>query len=254
MFADLIDDNLNIRLITRNVMSVYSTNSEYTDSFILKLKHSNYIINNKNKVKSNDLINYFKKNYNLYKNIFRFVKQSKDIDYNKFIEYLNFLDLNHLLWLHFSDLSADQLLIIETLFTLSTNKQIIILNYIDSLSCKNKLYTLIFHIGLSDKLVIIPFKNINDAVNNSTCQCYVKSPNKAKIQSRFSNVYLNSEFKNNIKYYTGNYPLTYHKISNYSLVPVNYNYSSYELLKIFIYFLKVLFLQFKSMLYRFPII
>ena len=44
MIADLVDDKLKLRFITRNVMSVYSTNNEYTDDFIRKLKHSDYII------------------------------------------------------------------------------------------------------------------------------------------------------------------------------------------------------------------
>ena len=39
MIADLIDDKLDIRLISQNVMAVYSTNNEYKDSFIRKLKH-----------------------------------------------------------------------------------------------------------------------------------------------------------------------------------------------------------------------
>jgi hypothetical protein len=50
MIADLLDDNFHIRLITRNVMTVYSTNKEYTDKFITKLKNSTYIINNDEKL------------------------------------------------------------------------------------------------------------------------------------------------------------------------------------------------------------
>lgn len=42
MIADLIHDKLKIRLITRNVMSVYSTNYKYTDEFLRTLKPVSY--------------------------------------------------------------------------------------------------------------------------------------------------------------------------------------------------------------------
>lgn len=240
MIADLVDDKLKVRLITHNVMSIYSTRADYMDTFLRKLKHSRYLINGEYK-QSDNVIGYTKRNYNRYKNIFRFITKNKDINSEKFISYITYLDLNYLLWLSFYQLTVEQLLIIELLIQLAGNKRIIILDCIDSLFCKKKLYSLLFHIGLEDKLLIVPFTNISDAVNNSTCQCYVKSLSEVKIQSCFSNTYLNNELGTSIGYYTGVHPIKY-KVGKKSdiLAPISYKYSLYELLLIFLFSIKML--------------
>ena len=241
MIADLIDDKLKLRFITRNVMSVYSTNSEYTDDFIRKLKHSNYIIN-KQSTSSDSFISYIKKDYNVYKNIYRFVKKHKQINTSKFIEYLNYFGLNHLLWVHFYQLGKDELSLVEILMQLSSDMPVIIIDYIDDLKYKDKLYSLLFHVGLEDRLVIVPFKNIADAVNNSTCQCYIKHLSAVKIQSDFSNDFINTEFNTSQEYYNGKRPNVYKK-DNSAIVPASYRYSLYELLLILLFSIKMLFIS-----------
>lgn len=245
MIADLIDDNLNIRLITRNIMSVYSTDSEYTDRFLRKLKHSEYVINNDERVSSDNVISYIRKTYNIYENIFRFVHRHKEYSYNKFIEYLHFLNLDHLLWLHFNQLSKDSLCLVEILLQLSTSKPIVIIDYIDDLSCKKKLYTLLFHVGLEDRLIIIPFRKIDEAINNSTCQCYVKSQSSAEIQSRFSEEYLVSEFGDSF-HYNGLRPIIYTPNNNSQIVPTSYKYTFYECMMIVLFSIKLMFIQFNN--------
>lgn len=236
MIADLIHDKLKIRLITRNVMSVYSTNYKYTDEFLRTLKHSNYVVNKQSSL-SDSIVSYVKKNYNLYENIYLYSKHNKEIRTDKFVEYLNFLNLNHLLWLHFYQLSKEDLKLVELLLQLSTEKKFVIVDYIDSYKCKEKLYTLVFHVGLEDRLIMIPFRNIADAVNNSTCQCYVKKPNVAKIQATFSNEFINSEFNTSVDYYTKKRPLIYHANKNY-IVP-SYRYTISEKFLIFLYNIKM---------------
>lgn len=246
MIADIVDDTIDVRLITRNVMAVYSTNNEYTDSFIRKLKHSNYIVNKK-KVSSDSFISYIKKTYNIYENIFRFVKRHKDINYSKFVEYLDFLDLSHLLWTHFYQLSSSNLSLVEIIIQLSTNKEVVIIDYIDNLECRKKLYTLLFHVGLEDRLIIVPFRNIDEACNNSTCQCYVKSLSSVKIQSKFPNEYIEKEFNITHNYYTGTRPVIYTKSDTAALVkPVSYKYTLYEILLIMLYSIKMLYIQFNN--------
>ena len=249
MIADLIDDKFNIRLITKNVMSVYSTNNEYTDYFIRKLKHSNYIINNRITIQSDKFISYIKKTYNIYENIFKYVSRRDDISTCKFIEYLNYLDLNHLLWLHFYQLSKDNLSIVEILLQLSTNKNIIVIDYIDHLKCKDRLYSLLFKIGLDDRLIIVPFKDISDALNYSTCQCYVKSFNDAKIQSRFSEEYISYEFNSKLSCYKSDRPKVYIKNSN-AIIPASYKYSLYELITIFLFNIKMLLINLYNWRFR----
>lgn len=236
MIADLIHDKLKIRLITRNVMSVYSTDTRYTDSFIRTLKHSNYVVN-KESVSSDSFVSYVKKNYNVYENVFLHIKHNKEFRLEKFVEYLNFFNLNHLLWVHFYQLKYDELNLIELLMQLSTTKKVVVTNYIDTYKDKDKLYTLVFHVGLEDRLIIIPFRNIVDAVNNSTCQCYVKKENVAKIQATFSNEFINSEFNTSVDYYTRKRPLIYHANKNY-IVP-SYKYNVSELFLIFLYSIKM---------------
>ena len=242
MIADLVDDKLNIRLITRNVMSVYSTDSEYTDSFIRKLKHSDYTIDDK-PVSPNSFISYIKRDYNIYKNIFRFVSDDKHIDEDKFTEYLTYLDLNHLLWLHFYQLDSETLNIVEILMQLASDKPVVIINYIDGSKYVEKLFSLVFHVGLEDRLIIIPYKDIDKAVNNSTCQCYVNRPDAAKIQSRFPDNFLNETFKTTKGYYTGHHPPVYVKDSNI-VKPVSYTYSVYEIVLIMLFSIKMLYIQF----------
>ena len=239
MIADLIYDKLKLRFITRNVMSVYSTNVEYLDDFIRILKHSDYIINKQVK-KSNSFISYIKKDYNIYKNVFLYIKSCKHIDINRFIEYLNYLDLSYLLWLHFYQLSKEECSIVDTLMQLSGDNKVIIIDYIDELKYKDRLYSLLFHIGLEDRLIIVPFKNVYDAVNNSTCQCYIKNIVAVKIQSCFSNDFINNEFNTSCMYYNGLRPNVY-KCGRVMLSPVSYRYSLYELFLIFLYSLKMIY-------------
>lgn len=243
MIADLIEST-DIRLITKNVMSVYSTNKEYTDSFIRYLKTHNYLVNNVPHI-ANDLIGYNKKTYNIYENIYRFAKRHTDINLNKFIEYLNFLDLGHILLMHFYQLDNDTLSLIESLLQLSTYKPIVIIDYIDNLKYKDKIYSLLFHIGLDDRLIIVPFTNIQDAVNNSTWQCYVKSPTQVKTLPRFSNEFLNHEFNTHTHYYTGNLPVIYHNPS-YIYSIQSYKYTLYEIFLIFLFAIKLYIIKFNN--------
>jgi hypothetical protein len=242
MIADLIDDKLKIRLITRNVMAVYSTNSEYTDNFIRRIKHSSYVVN-KEKVASDSIISYIKKTYNIYENIYRYVKRHRDVSLEKFIDYISFLDLNHLLWTHFYQLSKNDLRLIELLIQLSSNRKIVVTDYIDDFKDSSKLYSLLFHVGLEDRLIIVPFKNITDAVNNSTCQCYVKNDTAAKIQQTFSNEFINTEFKTSLVYYSNKRPKIYSH-NNALIAPTSYRYSLYELFAIILFFVKMLFISF----------
>lgn len=242
MIADLIDEKLNIRLITRNVMSVYSTNNEYTDSFIRKLKHSDYKIADK-PVSSSSFISYVKKDYNIYKNIFRFVSEDKRINEDRFIEYLNYFGLNHLLWLHFYQLNEEDLTLVEILMQLASDKPVVITNYIDSSKYVEKLHSLLFYVGLEDRLIIVPYKDISKAVNNTTCQCYVKRPDAAKIQSRFPDNFINEEFNTSQGYYTGHRPPVYVKYSN-AIKPASYTYTVYEIILIMLFSIKMLYIQF----------
>lgn len=248
MIADLISDTLNIRLITRNIISVFSNKSENTDLFIHKLKHSKYVVDGKT-VNSDDIIGYLKKDYNIYENIFRFVSRHANIDCNKFEEYLNYLDLQQCLMMHFYQLSSEKLRIIENLILLSSNKQFIILDYIDDLECKSKFYSLIFNASLDDKCIIIPFSNISDATNDVTCQCYVKSPTKVKMLPRFSNEFLNYEFNTHIKYYTGIKPAIYH--SNTKYVLNSYRYSVYEILLIVLFAIKLVIIKINNWRFKY---
>ena len=81
MIADLIEYNKHrseIRLITKNVMSVYSIKQAYTDNLIHKLKHADYLVDNKI-IKSSDIISYNDKKYNMYENVYyRFNIMSKN--------------------------------------------------------------------------------------------------------------------------------------------------------------------------------
>jgi len=241
MIADLIDDKLNIRLITRNIMSVYSTNNEYTDYFIRKLKHSDYTIDDK-QVSSNSFISYVKRDYNIYKNISRFVSKNKHINNDKFTEYLNYFGLVHLLWLHFYQLSKEDLNLVEILMQLASDKPVVIIDYIDDSKYVEKLYSLLFHVGLEDRLIIVPYKDIFKAVNNATCQCYVNTPDAAKIQSRFPDNFLNETFNTTRGYYTGHRPPIYVKDSSI-VKTISYTYSWYEILLIVLFSLKMLYIK-----------
>ena len=244
MIADIIDDTSDVRLITRNVMAVFSTNKEFTDSFILKLKHSSYYVNN-NVTDSNKIISYIRKTYNIYENIFRFVSRHKEYSLEKFIEYLNFLDLSHFLWLHFYQLSSQDLSVVEILLQLSSYKPIVIIGYIDDLEYRDKLYSILFNIGLDDRLIIVPFKNISDAINNSTCQCYVKNTSEFKIQQRFSETFINKEFNTSLGYYLGIRPPIY-SYNSPIITPISYKYSLYEIILIWLFSIKMLIIQFNN--------
>lgn len=241
MILDLINENLNIRLITRNVMSVYSTNKEHTDKILSLLKHSNYKVDNSDIKSSKDLIAYIIKDYNLYENLFKYI--SKRYNINKFTEYLELFNKNHLLWLRFIDLSKSDLLLVEILISLLSDKKIIILDYFDDEKFADRMISLLYNIGLTDKLIIYPCKNIQFGINNSTCQCYVKNPDAIKIQSRFEEDFIRSEFQDDSISYINVYPLVYNKHNNY-LVPSSYKYSIYDLLLIFLYSIKMLYVKF----------
>ena len=243
MIADLIDDKLDVRLITRNIMSVYSTNNEYTDYFIRKIKHSAYDVNNKT-IKSDSFISYIKKDYNIYKNIFRFVDSHKSINTSKFIEYLDYFDKAQLLWVHFYQLDNEDIFLVETLMQLASNKPVVVTGYIDESKYRDKLYPLLFHVGLEDRLIIVPCKDIKIAVNNSTCQCYVKCPDAVKIQSRFPDKFINEEFKTSDKYYTGHKPPVYVKDLHNIVKPISYSYTFYEIILIFLFSIKSLYIAF----------
>lgn len=242
MIYDLIDSKLDVRLITRNVMSVYSTDKEYTDSFIRKLKHSDYV-HNKSIVSSDKIIAYTRRFYNPYEFVYTYAKSSLDIDFAKLSSYLSFIGVDYLLWMKFYQIDYDAKRLLENLLLLASHKPIVILDYIDSYKFKNKLYTLAFHVGLEDRLIIIPFTNICDAVNNSTCQCYVKNDNAIKVQAEFSNSFLNTEFATSIEYYNRQRPAMYNNQSH-ALVPVKMNHSLYDILLLICYRIKLFFIYF----------
>ena len=237
MIADLIEST-SIRLITKNVMAVYSTNKEYTDYFIRYLKTHNYLVDGEPHT-SNELIGYNKKTYNIYENIFRFVKRNSKFNADKFIEYLNYFNLSNLLWLHFYQLDEQALSLVEILLQLSTNKKIVIIDYIDENKYKIKLYSLLLHVALDDRLIIVPYRNIEDAVNYTTCQCYVKKNNVAKIMTKFPNEFLNYEFNSSKMYYKPINPHVYEH-SNLIICPSSYRYSLYEIALIFIFSIRML--------------
>ena len=249
MIADLINSSLDVRLITRNVMAVYSSNSEYTDHFIYNLKHSKYMVND-NVVAANEIISAVNKNYNIYKVVYKVASESNNIDLTSFINYMSYLNLERFLWLKFADLSCNTRKLIEILLCLSSNKKILILDYIDQYKFRHKIYSILFHIGLKDKLIIVPFTNIYDAVNNSTCQCYVKHKFAVKIKSEFSNEFLNSELHTSKIYYNGSRPRIY---NNTKLVvcPTSYKYSLYDMFMIFLYSLKMLYYTFYNWRHRY---
>lgn len=238
MIADLINSDYSVRLITRNVMAVLSSDSGYTDHFAYNIKHeTRYIINNDTETDSENVVAFITRDYNSRENIFRYVTKRFDVD--KFSEYLNFFNKNHLLWLHFSDLSSSDRLLVEILIALLHNKKIIFLDYFDDAPFANDMISLLFKIGLDDRLIIYPCKDISFGINNSTCQCYVKNRAQAKIQSRFSEDYLEKELNLSSIRYDSSRPLVYHK-HMYDIVPSSYKYSIYELVLIFIFNIRLL--------------
>lgn len=237
MIADLIDTDYNIRFITRNVMSVFSSNSDYVAHFAYKIKYAKYIVDNESLVKSEDIVAYIDRDYNIKENIFRYIK--KRFNVNKFSEYLNFFGKNHLLWLHFSDLSNQDRLLVEILIAISKDKKITFLDHFDDAPFAKDLISLLFKIGLEDKLIIYPCVSISFGLSNSTCQCYVRDRNSAKVQSRFSEEYLAEELHTSDVRYDSNRPTVYRKNCNY-LTPTSYKYSLYELLIIFLFSIKML--------------
>lgn len=241
MIADLINDQYNVRLITKNVMSVYSTNTEYTDHLIRTLKHSDYIVNNC-KINGNTIISYQTNTINKYKNVFRLIK-SLNVNHNKVFDYIAYFDICHILWMKVFQLTPAELKLLRLSLQLSEDKQIVITDYLDDLQIKSKVYSLLYHEGLNDKLIVIPFTDIHDALNCSTCQCYVKSYNRCKILPRFPSVFVNHEFKSDSLSYTNRTPDIYVN-NNYPLIPLSYKYSTYDLLLICAYFIKILFIQY----------
>lgn len=239
MIADLIEYNKHrseIRLITKNVMSVYSIKQIYTDNLIHKLKHADYLVDNRIR-KSSDIISYNDKKYNMYENVYRHIISDANYSLSRFAEYLNYFNLNHILWLHFYQIPSDDLHLVEILMTLSSNKPIIILDYIDKLSYKNKLYSLLFHIGLLDKLIIVPYTDIQDAISNSTCQTYAESNDDYKTLSRFPNEFIKQKFSTRCNYYRTERPSVYIPKLD-TIYPASYRYTLVQLLKIYLYPIK----------------
>ena len=52
MIADLIDTDYDVRLITRNVMSVFSSDDNFVSHLSYKVKHAKYLVNNDKVVKA----------------------------------------------------------------------------------------------------------------------------------------------------------------------------------------------------------
>lgn len=240
MIADLIDTDYDVRLITRNVMSVFSSDDNFVSHLSYKVKHAKYLVNNDKVVKAESIVAFIKRDYNIKANIYRYVK--KRLNVQKFTEYLNFFDKNHLLWLHFSDLDSYDRLLVEILITLLQDKKIIFLDYFDDAPFAKDLISLLFDVGLEDKLIIYPCRDISFGISNSTCQCYVKSYSSAKIQSRFFEEYLTEELDTPDIRYEASRPAVYMKNDHY-IVPISYNYSLYELLMIFLFSIRLLFIK-----------
>lgn len=240
MFADLLDQNYKIRLITNNVLAVFSTNDIPVLDFLNVILDSKFKINNNNIVNSESVISTYNTKYNKYENIFRYIVKQNKINKTKVIEYISFFNINYILWLSFDQINKFELQILNVILQLSTNKPIIITDYFDDNPFKYKLYSLLFNIGLEDRLVIVPFRNISDAVSNSTCQCYVKEINDARIQTKFPVEYLNYEFKSNLNYYKiSNTPCIYTN-NELQLCPTNYKYTLYQLALIILYNIKLM--------------
>ena len=238
MIADLVHNSIKLRLITKNVMSVYSTNNEYTDRFILELFRSKYTVNDEI-LNSDELICRPFKDYNRYENLYRYVISQCNNATDTFIEYLSYLNLTHLLWVHLYELSDEHLHIVELLIQLVSNKPIIVLEPIENISLYDDLRSIISYVGLKDKLIIIPFTNIELAVNDSTCQCYVKSPTSVKIESRFPEEFINLEFKSSYSYYTRAKCQRYMKPS-FTLSPTSYRYTLFEYVLIILFKIKLM--------------
>lgn len=236
MIADLIDSDYSIRLITRNVMAVFSSDCDYIDHFVHNIKHSRYILNNNDSVESESIVSYITRDYNIQENIFRYVKKRFDID--KFSEYLTFFDKNHLLWLHFSELSRYDRLLVEIIIALLSDKRIICLDYFDDAPFAKDMITLLFRVGLENKLIIYPCRDVLFGLNNSTCQCYIRDKISAKIQSRFSEEYLSQELHSLNVRYSSDRPLVYRRSTDY-IFPLSYRYSLSEVLLIFLFSIKL---------------
>ena len=120
-----------------------SSDSGYTYHFAYNIKHATrYIINNNTETDSENVVAFITRDYNSRENIFRYVTKRFDVD--KFSEYLNFFNKNHLLWLHFSDLSNSDRLLVEILIALLHNKKIIFLDYFDDAPFANDMISLLF--------------------------------------------------------------------------------------------------------------
>lgn len=231
-----MDIDYDVRLITRNVMSVFSSNEDYVSHFAYKIKHTEYLVKDKC-IKADSIVSFINRDYNINSNIFRYVKKRFNI--KKFTEYLNYFGKNHLLWLHFSDLEKEDKLLVEILIALLKNKPITVLDYFDDTSYASDMISLLFKIGLEDRLIIYPCRNVSFGISNSTCQCYVKSFDSAKIKPRFSEEYLSEELQISDVRYDSNRPIVYRKNDGH-LIPISYKYSLYELLLIFLFSIKML--------------
>lgn len=254
MIADVINGATNIRFITKNVMSVYSVNRQYTDAFLLNLFCSEYLVDGR-QFSVDELICRPLRGYNKYENIYRYVSRHYSRMTNTFVEYMSYLKLTHLLWLHFYQLKIEHLRVVELLIQLISDKPIIVLDYIEDHPLYNDLCSIISSVGLNDKLIIIPFTNVRLAVNCSTCQCYVKSPTAVKIESRFPEEFLRLEFNSKDSYYCR------HRINKYckpefALAPVSYKYSMLEYLLIVLFRIKLMYIIFnnwrRANVFRFP--
>lgn len=240
MIADLINDTYKVRLITKNVMSVFSSSKSDLDEFLTLLHSSNYIVNGL--VKSADNILCYKlPNINKFECVYHILEKHTS-NLSKSIEYISYLGLNHILWIKWHHLSDSDLLAVSTVIRLMSERKIILIDCIESHQLRDKLYSIAYNIGIADKLVIIPYTSVFEAVNNSTCQCYFKHDFGAKIISKFSNEFLNKEFNTSVNYYHTSKPKVYCNTSAV-LAPTSYKYSAYDLILIYLYSIKILFLN-----------
>lgn len=237
MIFDLINSDYKVRLVTKNVLSVFSKNKSYTDKFISTLRNGTFKLNGSIKT-SETIISYNTYNDNIYENVSNFIDRYTS-NSKKVHEYISSFNLNHILWLRLKDLSTDEYNLLKLFLQLASDKPIIITNYIEKNKYKDKIYSLLLRVGLEDKIIIVPFSDVKEAVSVSTSQCYVKSKKDVKILSKFPNEFLNVEFKTHLNYYKNNNIKFYIKSNNNDITPNKYKYSLYEILNIIIYRLKM---------------
>lgn len=241
MIADLINNKYPIRLITHNVMSVFSPSQKYLEEFLSTLKSSKYLKCGCT-VSANSFICYDINIPSKYISTYLILaKYSNNLA--KALEYISYLNLNYTLWTRWFQLSPDDILAIITVIKLVSSKEVILLDYIDHHPLKDKLYSLAYHTGLSDKLIIIPFKSITEAVNHSTCQCYIKPGIGVKVLPKFSNEFLNNEFNTSCMYYKFTNIKQYRR-EHFTLAPAGIKYTFIDLIAIVLGTLNLIFTKY----------